>query len=145
MIYVASSWRNQYQPTVISILRDAGFDVYDFRNPSASDNGFSWSEIDAKWESWDTDEYVQALDHPSAKRGYANDYQALLQADATVLILPCGRSAHLEAGFAVGIGQPVIAYLPEKIEPELMYKMFHLITDRMDNVIDSLSRIAIRH
>lgn len=32
-IYVASSWRNTYYPSVVSALRDAGHDVYDFRNP----------------------------------------------------------------------------------------------------------------
>ncbi|MCQ2145827.1 MAG: hypothetical protein MJY72_08790 [Bacteroidales bacterium] len=32
-IYVASSWRNPHYPAVVAALRDAGFDVYDFRNP----------------------------------------------------------------------------------------------------------------
>jgi len=31
----------------------------------------------------------------------------LLAADAVVLVLPSGKSAHLEAGFAVGRGKPV--------------------------------------
>lgn len=32
-IYVASSWRNTYYPSVVSALREAGHDIYDFRNP----------------------------------------------------------------------------------------------------------------
>ena len=32
-IYVASSWRNTYYPEVVTALREAGHDVYDFRNP----------------------------------------------------------------------------------------------------------------
>ena len=32
-IYVASSWRNGYYPDVVDKLREAGHDVYDFRNP----------------------------------------------------------------------------------------------------------------
>ena len=32
-IYVASSWRNKYQPEVVAALRKAGHEVYDFRNP----------------------------------------------------------------------------------------------------------------
>ena len=31
-IYVASSWRNQYFPDVVKILREYGHEVYDFRN-----------------------------------------------------------------------------------------------------------------
>ncbi len=30
-VYIASSWRNEYQPTVVARLREAGHDVYDFR------------------------------------------------------------------------------------------------------------------
>ena len=32
-IYVASSWRNPYQPEVVAALKKAGHEVYDFRNP----------------------------------------------------------------------------------------------------------------
>lgn len=32
-IYVASSWRNQYQPEVVATLRAVGHEVYDFKNP----------------------------------------------------------------------------------------------------------------
>jgi DNA (cytosine-5)-methyltransferase 1 len=45
-IYVASSWRNEQQPEVVKALRDAGHEVYDFRNPSETDKGFAWSDID---------------------------------------------------------------------------------------------------
>ena len=31
-IYVASSWRDPYQPEVVAALREAGHEVYDFRN-----------------------------------------------------------------------------------------------------------------
>jgi len=32
--YVASNWRNQYQPRVVELLRLMGHEVYDFRNPT---------------------------------------------------------------------------------------------------------------
>ena len=42
-IYVASSWRNTYYPEVVQALRDAGHEVYDFRNPPTDnkENGCS--------------------------------------------------------------------------------------------------------
>jgi hypothetical protein len=33
-IYLASSWRNERQPELVRILREAGHEVYDFRNPA---------------------------------------------------------------------------------------------------------------
>ncbi len=39
-IYVASSWRNKYQPEVVAALRKAGHKVYDFRNPKDNPGGF---------------------------------------------------------------------------------------------------------
>lgn len=44
-VYVASSWRNQHQPQVVSFLREQGHEVYDFRHP-AGKTGFQWSQID---------------------------------------------------------------------------------------------------
>ena len=38
-IYVASSWRNEYYPEVVEKLREAGHEVYDFRNPPSNATG----------------------------------------------------------------------------------------------------------
>ncbi|WP_288286697.1 hypothetical protein [uncultured Prevotella sp.] len=44
-IYVASSWRNEYYPEVVEKLREAGREVYDFRNPPSGDPGFKWGNV----------------------------------------------------------------------------------------------------
>jgi nucleoside 2-deoxyribosyltransferase len=44
-------------------------------------------------------------------------------ADCCVLVLPCGRSAHIEAGYMAGRGKPVWVLAVEPCEPELMYKL----------------------
>lgn len=121
-IYVASSWRNTIQPYLVRALRNYGHEVYDFRNPPDGGDGFHWSEIDLAWESWSVEEYVAALREPIAQRGFANDKAGMDWADTCVLLLPCGKSAHLEAGYMAGQGKLVIpAFLEEKTEPELMY------------------------
>lgn len=120
-IYVASSWRNLYQPEVVRDLRDAGHEVYDFRNPIDGNNGFHWSEIDPEWQQWSIGAYRGALRHPVASDGFRLDFNAMRWATAGVLVLPCGRSAHLEAGWLLGAGKPVAIYIPEPVEPELMY------------------------
>lgn len=104
-IYVASSWRNPLQPNVVAKLREDGHEVYDFREPAPGERGFSWSEIDPNWKDWTPDQFVMALSHPIAVRGFDNDSQAMWRADACVLVLPCGRSAHLEAGWMSGAGR----------------------------------------
>jgi len=123
-VYVASSWRNPYQPGVVSLLRLAGHEVYDFRNPKPGDNGFHWSAIDPDWTEWSGPQYRSALSHPVAESGFSLDINALRWAEVTVCVLPCGRSAHLELGYACGVGQRTIVYIPpgERVEPELMYK-----------------------
>lgn len=103
-IYVASSWRNAIQPEVVITLRLDGHVVYDFKNPRKGYSGFSWSEIDPKWKEWSASQYVAALDHPKAKHGFASDFNAMKWADVCVLVLPCGRSAHLELGWMAGAG-----------------------------------------
>lgn len=121
-IYVASSWRNEFQPAIVDVLRCAGHEVYDFRNPAPGNNGFAWSAIDREWLGWSPEAFASLLDHPVARAGFKLDKDALDWCDTCVMVLPCGRSAHLEAGYACGQGKDVIFYLrPEKFEPELMY------------------------
>lgn len=134
-LYVASSWRNRYQPQVVSIARQFDYEVYDFRQPAPGNNGFRWSEVaipGTDWQQWTLDEYRAALNHPTAQNGFALDMEALIEADACLLVMPCGRSAHLELGYAVGARKPTAVLYPEAVdsdgaptlfEPELMVKM----------------------
>lgn len=123
-IYVASSWRNMMQNGVVHTLRASGFEVYDFKNPREGDHGFAWSDIDPDWLGWSPEKYVELMEHPVACDGYASDFAAMEWADTFVLVLPCGRSAHLELGWAAGIGKRTAILLDEEgFEPELMYKM----------------------
>ena len=137
-IYLASSWRNPYQPLVVKALREAGHEVYDFRNPSSGDEGFKWKNVDGLWEKWSNDDYINALNHPVAERGFKNDFDAMAWADVCILLLPCGRSAHSEAGWMQGAGKPTYVILTEKQEPELMYKLFAGIFTKIEDLISSL-------
>ena len=139
-IYVASSWRNTKQPSVVECLRVAGHEVYDFRNPSESDCGFAWSEIDPEWQTWGAKEFRANLDHPMSEAGFKSDMIALEWADAVVLVLPCGRSAHLELGWACGSGKRTAILLTGTDEPELMYKMVDLVSDSLQEIVEWLAQ-----
>lgn len=133
-IYVATSWRNGRQPEVVRALRAAEHEVYDFRAPEPGNNGFHWSAIDPEWKAWDPAEFVAALQHPVAENGFDFDLNALDECEACVLVLPCGRSAHLEAGYAIGCGKPTFILLADG-EPELMYKMATVLCTSLDELL----------
>lgn len=134
-IYVASSWRNMLQPVIVQLLRRCGHEVYDFRNPAPGDDGFSWREIHPEWEHWTPKEYRTALEHPAAKRGFDCDMNALRECDACVLVLPSGRSASFEFGWALGHGKRGAVIMLEKCEPELMFLGNPILTT-MDEIFD---------
>jgi hypothetical protein len=134
-IYVASSWRNLIQPGIVSALRRCGHEVYDFRNPAPGDNGFSWSAIDPEWKSWTPKQYAEALEHDTARKGFNNDMNALRACDACLLVLPSGRSASWEFGWACGAGKIGAVLMIEACEPELMYSSCPILTS-MDDLFD---------
>ena len=139
-IYVASSWRNKYYPEVVSRLREAGHEVYDFRNPPHGGNGFRWTDIDPDAPDWTFGQYAEGLHHPLAERQFQADLDALNWADTCVLVLPCGRSAHTEAGWLAGARRKVMADIPGMMEPELMYKLFSFVCDDIDDIIRHLKQ-----
>ena len=137
-IYVASSWRNQYFPEVVTRLREAGHEVFDFRNPPHGGAGFHWTDIDPNAPEWTYAQYAEGLHHPLAERQFQADIDALTWADTCVLVLPCGRSAHTEAGWMAGAGKRVVAYIPEMVEPELMYKLFDGVAGSLEELVGKL-------
>ena len=76
-IYVASSWRNEFQQMIVTVLKSMGHEVYDFRNPKEGNSGFQWSNIDKDWQNWTSEQYVKALDHPVAEEGFKLDFDAI--------------------------------------------------------------------
>lgn len=76
--------------------------------------------------------------HLKILKQFDNDIKAMKSCDACVLVLPCGRSAHTEAGWFAGQGKKVLAFIPEKQEPELMYKLFDGVCCSLDELIEAL-------
>ena len=121
--------------------REAGHEVYDFRNPSPGNFVFHWSEINHEWEKWSPNEFKNALQHSLAKQAFRSDFEAMKWADTCVMVMPCGRSAHLEAGWFVGAGKLLFILLSDG-EPELMYNMANGHSERISGVIDVLEAHA---
>ena len=143
-VYVATSWKNPHQSDVVAFLRGAGHDVYDFRHPAPGNDGFHWTAVDGGYREWDAYRYIVALNHQVAEAGFRLDMDALRWCDACVLVLPCGRSAHLEAGWAAGAGKGLVIYLAEYDTPELMYRMAGAIVTTLADVQIALMAASMR-
>ena len=135
-IYVASSWRNERQPSIVKALRDYGHEVYDFKDPESNgDTGFHWSDIDPDWKDWTPQQFVEKINDPIAVHGFDRDFKAMEWCDTMVLVMPCGRSAHLELGWACGAGKNTAILLSDG-EPELMYRTAKNLLTNVADVID---------
>jgi hypothetical protein len=147
-IYVASSWRNRSQPHVVEAFRRAGHDVYDFREPTRGEAGFSWHALGAGDPGeWTFPEFRDALAHPLAVEGFSRDAAAMEWADVCVLVLPCGRSAHLELGWFAGRGRPTAVLADPRAGgghrfdgAELMYGFADVLADSVDELVAWLAQ-----
>ncbi len=169
-IYVATSWNNPQQPEVVATLRAHGYDVYDFRRPAADNSGFSWKDVEPDPKPvklpngglvFRTMAKIKAmLSHPKANEGFQLDMAALDTCDVVVLVLPCGASAHLELGYAVGRGKIGFVLGDDEhlarrthssafvngFEPELMHKVVEVkgsICTRMADLLDELYALQV--
>lgn len=131
-VYIASSWRNQQYEAAKKAFENAGYEVLDWRGK----DGFSWSKVSPNWKSWTKEEQIEALNHDEAIRGFARDQAMIDVCDLLVLLLPCGKSAHMEMGYATGIGKFVIVILAGEAEAELMYMFADAVYPSVDAAIN---------
>lgn len=133
-IYVSSSWKNEYQPILVEELRKRGHEVYDFRHPYGRNDRNVWETYFERLDSPDnyndggvsSMDFFEALGDAEVLKRFSDHYDAMLQSDICILLLPCGRSSHVEAGFMKGLGKAVYVLNPcDNVIPELMYNCFN--------------------
>jgi len=104
-------------------LRALGYDVFD-------DWFAPGPEADDFWQSYARNRgqsYKEALGDYHARHVFEFDKFHLDRADAAVLVMPAGRSAHIELGYMAGKGKPV--YVLFDNEPERYDIMYNFATD----------------
>lgn len=93
-----------------------------FRRGSSSSGVATPSRTPKKGSDYEpVADYLTMLDHPRSREGFQSDFAAMQRADTFVMVLPCGKSAHLELGWAIGAGKRTAILLENPVEPELMY------------------------
>ncbi len=77
---------------------------------------------------------------PGVRNIFETDMAALRASDALVLLLPAGKSAHMETGVAYGLGKKLYL-VGEQKETESLYLMFDAMYDSVDAFIEALSGV----
>jgi len=136
MIYLIGSLRNPEVPNVAKILRNVGYDVFDdwfAAGPNADDH---WRD----YEVGRGHNLTQALAGPFAKHVFDFDKTYLDRAKTGVLILPAGRSGHLELGYLLGQGKPGFILLDS--QPERFDVMYRFATSVVTSVGELVKELA---
>lgn len=122
-LYVIGSLRNPTVTSVAAALRNAGHSVFD-------DWMAAGPEADDYWQRYEQERghtLQQALRGAAANNVFAFDKRHLDAADAAILVLPAGKSAHLELGYMIGQGKKGYILYPEG-EPERWDVMYLFAT-----------------
>lgn len=130
--FIASRYRNK--DAVLDLtekLRVKGKSVYCF--VEGSDDSLSPEEYMQKFENtpdWINNSFIKQM--------FETDMEALKHSENFVLLLPAGKSAHVEAGTAYGLGKKCIL-IGEQKEAESLYLIFNEVYNSVDEFVESLS------
>lgn len=136
-VYLIGSLRNPALPLVATELRKVVkvFDDWYAAGPTADD---AWQA----YEQRRGHSYSEALQGLAAHHVFAFDHYHLKRCDAAVLVLPAGKSAHLELGWMLGQGKPgwILVDTPERWD--VMYKFATGIAASMDELVETVAKWA---
>jgi nucleoside 2-deoxyribosyltransferase len=137
MIYLIGSLRNPEVPKIGNYLRSLLFDVFD-----------SWyapgPNADDYWRDYEKHKglnYREALRGPAAQHIFSFDKSWLDRCDAAVMVMPAGKSCHMELGYMRGQGKPAFILFDQ--EPERFDVMHNFATDvffNIDECVEALRR-----
>ena len=118
-IYLIGSLRNPRIPEIAKELRTAGHEVFDDWHSVGPDADTKWQE----YEIYRGRSYKEAIEGYHATDVFEFDKRHLDRCEIGVLVLPAGKSAHLELGYIIGRGKT--GYVLFDAEPErfdIMYQ-----------------------
>ncbi len=141
-IYLIGSLRNPRVTEVAKFLREQGFDVFD-------DWMAAGPEADDYWQKYETERghtYAEALQGYAAKHVYEFDLLHLNRCDIGVLLLPAGKSGHLELGYMIGKGKPGficldIGAVEAPTRYDVMYQFATGISDHIGTLVLQLKEV----
>ena len=120
VLYLIGSLRNPEVPKIGNMLREVGFEVFDDWYGAGEIADDSWQ----KYEQGRGRSYGGALHGLASKQIVGFDYTHLQRCDGAVLVMPAGKSGHMELGLVMGQGKP--GFVLFNGEPERWDQMYGL-------------------
>lgn len=129
--FVSGRWRNRDNVLELTRrIREKGYSAYCFLEASHSiDRVDNDPEEDMKrfeQRDWKSDPYVREV--------FENDMAGEQASTSFVMLQPAGKSCHIEAGVAYGLGKKCIL-IGEQKEAESLYLIFSEFYDTVDEFI----------
>lgn len=133
-VYVIGSLRNPEIPKIGNDIRAAGFEVFD-------DWHGAGPEADDEWKRYEQERgrsYLDAIDGHHAWHVFNFDKYHLDTADIGLLVLPAGKSGHLELGYLIGQGKPGFILIEDLDRWDVMYRFATKISDDLSVLIGEM-------
>lgn len=134
-IYLIGSLRNEKVPEMANRLEAANFEVFD-----------SWfspgKNADEHWREYETARgrtYAEALKSYAGQHVFEFDKYHIDRCDIGLLLMPAGRSGHLELGYMLGTGKPGFILFEE--EPSRWDVMYQFATGICFSLVELLSEL----
>lgn len=139
-IYLIGSLRNPEVPKIAETLRkETSFEIFD-------DWHSAGPEADDYWQAYEKfrgHSYPQALAGWHAQDVFAFDKRHLDRSVGGVLVLPAGKSGHLELGYLIGQGK--FGYILMDKEPDrfdIMYQFANGVFFKLEDLISELRKVG---
>ena len=133
--FLATRWRNkEIAIPLIDLIKKEGKTIYscfDSRHNTQrikEDPNEAMTIFESK-ENWQKDQEINDIFH--------TDMDGLKQSETLIMLLPAGKSSHIEAGVAYGMGKKCIL-IGEQVETESVYLIFSETYKSIDNFISTL-------
>lgn len=140
VIYLIGSLRNPRIPELAAYLRESATNVEVFDDWYAAG-----PEADDYWKTYEQERghtYLEALKGHSARHVFEYDKSHLDRCTHAVLVLPAGKSGHMEIMYAAyGVGAKAAILLEPDADPrwDVMYQFIPTILERDEEVLDWLN------
>ena len=133
MIYLIGSMRQPERVReVAASLRNLGVEVYD-------DWHAPGPEADDHWQDYERQRkrtYQEALAGWHANQVFEMDKRHLDRCSAAILVLPAGKSGHIELGYVVGLGKPAFILLDKEPDRyDIMYRFADVVFESLHDMI----------
>lgn len=132
--FVSGRWRNRDKVLDLSRkIREKGYKVYCFLETShnehrvANDPEEDMKEFEKR--DWRSDPYIREV--------FEKDMEGQRKSDVFAMLLPAGKSCHVEAGAAYGLGKKCIL-IGEQKEAESLYLIFDEMYPDVESFLEKI-------